>query len=109
MEVGIDIEEIERIEKAHKQFGDRFLRRVFSEEELNYCFSRKNPYPSLCGRFCAKEAVVKVYAGKLLISDVKIVNAESGKPMVFIRNKPSDIAVSISHSKHYATAVAVKP
>ncbi|WP_025209687.1 holo-ACP synthase [Hippea sp. KM1] len=109
MEVGIDIEEIERIERAHKRFGDRFLRKIFCKEEIDYCFSKKNPYPSLCGRFCAKEAVVKVYGGAIGISDVKIITKESGKPVVFIHDAPSDIAISISHSRLYATAIAVKP
>lgn len=108
MEIGIDIEEIDRIEEAYKRWGDRFLNRLFSEHEIEYCFRKKNPYPSLCGRFCAKEAIIKVFDAKISFSDIEITNSKSGKPYVSIKNKSSNIKISISHSRLYATAVAIK-
>ncbi len=108
MEIGIDIEEIDRIKKVHKKWGDKFLDRVFNKEEIDYCFKKNNPYPSLCGRFCAKEAVIKVLDVPVDFKDIKITNLKNGKPVVSIKNKPSDIKISISHSRAYAAVVAVK-
>ncbi len=108
MDVGIDIEEIDRIKKAHKKWGERFLNRIFTKKELDYCFSKNNPYQCLTGRFCSKEAVIKVFDGKISFSDIEIINEKSGKPYVFINGKLSSIKISISHSRSWATAVALK-
>ncbi len=107
MEIGIDIEEISRIQKAHKKWGERFLERVYTKKEVEYCFIKQNPYPSLCGRFCAKEAVIKAASGSLSFKEIEIINDNNGKPVVFINGKKSDIKISLSHSKKYAAAVAV--
>jgi len=108
VEVGIDIEEIERVKNAYKRWKGRFLNRVFSQREVDYCFSKKDPFPSLTGRFCSKEAVIKVCGGRLSFKDIEVVNEAGGKPVVFIKGKRSNIKLSISHSKHYAVAVALK-
>ncbi len=107
MEIGIDIEEIERIKNAHKKWGDRFLKRIYNSLEIEYCFNKKNPYASLCGRFCAKEAIIKASSSILSFKNIEILNDKNGKPYVLIDKKPSNIKVSISHSKRYATAVAI--
>ena len=107
MEIGIDIEEIDRIQRAHKKWGERFLERVYTKKEVEYCFIKQNPYPSLCGRFCAKEAVIKVTSDSLSFKEIEIINDKKGKPVVFINGKKSDIKISLSHSKKYAAAVAV--
>ncbi len=108
MEVGIDIEEIERIKSAHKRWGKRFLSRIFTKRELDYCFSKRNPYPCLAGRFCSKEAVIKVFDGKIGFLDIEIVNEGSGRPCVYVKGKLSNVKISISHSRLYATAIALK-
>ncbi len=108
MEIGIDIEEIDRIKKAHSKWGNKFLDRIFSIKEIEYCFNKSNPYPSLCGKFCAKEAIIKTYNGKIFFNDIEIINQKSGKPMVYINKKESNIKLSISHSRQYAAAVAIR-
>ena len=57
--IGVDIVEIERFRRAVERRGRRFLEKIFTEEEMEYCFSMKDPYPHLAGRFCVKEAVLK--------------------------------------------------
>ncbi len=108
MEVGIDIEEVERVKNAYKKWNNRFLDRVFSKSEIEYCFRKKDPFPSLTGRFCSKEAVIKVYGGGLSFKDIEVLNEAGGKPVVFVKGKRSDIKLSISHSKLYAVALAFK-
>ena len=57
--MGIDATDIPRIAAAFDRYGERFLRRVFTEEEIAYCTRRRNPVPHLAGRFAAKEAAMK--------------------------------------------------
>jgi holo-[acyl-carrier protein] synthase len=57
--LGFDATDIPRIADAYARYGDRFLRRVFTEAEIVYCTQRRNPAPHLAGRFAAKEAAMK--------------------------------------------------
>ena len=108
MEIGIDIEEVDRIEKAHKKWGNRFLNRLFSKAEIDYCFRKSNPYQSLTGRFCAKEAVFKAIDETVNFRDIETLNNKNGKPYVCINGKKREnIKISISHTKRYATAVVI--
>ncbi len=109
MEIGIDIEEIERIKKAHKRWGDRFLNRIYTKREIEYCFSLSDPYPSLTGRYCAKEALTKALKKRLPFSDVELIHGKNSSPELLIRGKKTDLSVSISHCRHYAVAVVLKP
>ena len=57
---GVDVVEIARIEDSLRRFGDRFLRRVFTDREVEYCLRKqKNMAESLAARFAAKEAGAK--------------------------------------------------
>ena len=57
---GIDMVEIQRIKDSIQRYGDNFVRRIFTDEEIKYCESRKNGrYESYAARFAAKEAVSK--------------------------------------------------
>ena len=57
--LGIDLIEIERVRRSYERFGDRFLRRLFTEGEVAYCLRKRDPVPSLAARFAAKEAAMK--------------------------------------------------
>src|SRR3954467_3746845 len=57
--LGIDATDIPRIASAFDRYGQRFLRRVFTEGEIAYCTQRRDPVPHLAGRFAAKEAAMK--------------------------------------------------
>jgi holo-[acyl-carrier protein] synthase len=57
--IGIDATDLHRIAAVYGQYGDRFLRRVYTAGEIAYCTRQRNPVPSLAGRFAAKEAVMK--------------------------------------------------
>jgi holo-[acyl-carrier protein] synthase len=84
--VGNDICDIRRIEKTLERFGERFLSRVFTEEERRKAFSRAHPAATLAKRFAAKEAMSKALgtgfrAGVHLI-DIGVVNTPMGRPTV---------------------------
>ncbi len=57
--VGIDATDIPRVAAALRRFGDRFLHRVFTVDEIRYCTRHRDPAPHLAARFAAKEAAMK--------------------------------------------------
>jgi len=57
--LGVDLTDLPRIAQTYAQYGERFLKRVFTEGEIAYCMRRRDPVPSLAGRFAAKEAAMK--------------------------------------------------
>ena len=57
--IGIDATDIPRIDRAIARYGDRFLRRVFTDREIAYCSAKRHSAPSYAGRFAAKEAGMK--------------------------------------------------
>jgi len=57
--LGFDATDIPRVREVFARYGDRFLRRVFTDEEIAYCIRQRDPVPSLAGRFASKEATMK--------------------------------------------------
>ena len=57
--IGIDATDLHRVADILQRYGDRFLRRVFTDGEIAYCTKRRDPVPHLAGRFAAKEAAMK--------------------------------------------------
>jgi holo-[acyl-carrier protein] synthase len=118
---GIDIVETERVRRLVDEHGQRFLDRVFTASEQEYC--QKNPkrlYEHLAGRFAAKEAVLKVlgtgWRGGIAWTDVEVLKEPSGQPRVRLSGECARIAdelgivrwhLSISHIETHATASAI--
>ena len=118
--IGTDIIEVARIEKLIKEKGDKFLNRIYTKNEIDYCESKGlNKYQHYAGRFAAKEAVFKVLNGEtdsgnsLIFKNIEILNKNDGAPYVNILDDikvdcfDTNVDISISHIKKYATATAV--
>ncbi len=60
--IGIDLIEVDRIKAAYERWGERFLRKVYTEQEAAYCLRKKEPFPSMAARFAAKEAGYKAFS-----------------------------------------------
>jgi holo-[acyl-carrier protein] synthase len=116
--LGIDIIEIVRVKKSIEKYGDKFLSKVFTEGEINYCDKKFNKYQHYAARFAAKEAVYKALASGwkegLRWKDIEIQNDSSGMPSVNTQgklqsflSKDTQLRISISHSETYVTAVAI--
>jgi len=113
---GIDIVEISRIHKAIEEWGDRFLKRIYTSYELEDC--RWN-IPSLAARFAAKEATMKAlnnYDRSIKFTDIEVIREPGGKPVLRLYNTAATrarnmgincLAVSLSHSKENAVAIVV--
>lgn len=109
---GIDIVEIDRIKAAVKQYGNKFLTRIFTDDEIKYCTSfNKLKFPELSVRFAAKEAYSKaIGTGMIGIRwrEIEISNDKKGKPFIKIKGKiMPNVHVTLSHSKNYAIASVV--
>lgn len=119
--VGIDIIEITKIKETAEKRGERFLSRVFSELEREYCEKKgPNRYQHYAARFAAKEAFLKAlgtgWQKGIRWTDVEISNDPLGKPRIDLRGKAKQIAmdldasqvvVSISHCENYVVACAI--
>ena len=116
--IGNDIIEIERIEKAISKEG--FKNKVYTQKELENIEKRGDRVETYAGIFSAKEAISKAIGTgvrEFSLTDLEILNDDLGKPYVavsekldkIIKDKKEDyqIEISISHSKKYATAVAI--
>lgn len=119
VECGIDIIEVKRIEDAIESLNDKFLNKVYTPKEIEYCDSKnKMKYQHYAARFAAKEAIFKAISKKLkdkyelTWTNVEIINDKQGKPEVlfintFINSEIESIDVSLSHIKDYAIANCV--
>jgi holo-[acyl-carrier protein] synthase len=118
--IGIDLVDVARVQAAMERFGERFLSRLLRPDEIEYC--RKFPRPALpvAARFAAKEAISKAFGtgiGRYLSwQDMEIQHLELGQPVVllhgagkalFAQRHASSIHVSLSHTPHQATAIAI--
>ncbi|WP_074016067.1 holo-ACP synthase [Fusobacterium massiliense] len=116
--IGNDIIEIERIEKAISKEG--FKNKVYTERELENIIKRGNRVETYAGIFSVKEAISKAIGTgvrEFSLLDLEILNDDLGKPYVIVsekvdkilKSKKNDyrIEISISHSKKYATAMAI--
>lgn len=102
--LGIDIVEIERIEKLNKSS----LEFIFTRDELEKSNKLKNKYQYLAGRFAAKEAFKKAYMIDAKFQDINIKNEDTGKPYyTYLNTKLDNLELSISHEKNYAIAVCL--
>ena len=111
---GIDIEDISRFENKTIQNDSKFLKKIFTENELNYCFKNANPSPHLTARYCAKEATVKalsnLYKGLVSYSKIEILKNENGSVyinMLIDELKKYNYSLSISHEKEKAVAIVI--
>ncbi len=112
---GTDIIEVARIQESIENLGEKFLNRVFTDKEIEYCISKKNmQYQHFAARFAAKEAIFKAisdcFKNKYDITwkNIEILNDKKGRPYVhFIGltlNEIQDMDISLSHLKEYAIA-----
>lgn len=112
---GVDIIEISRVKESIESLGEKFINRVFTEKEIEYCESKKaQKYQHYAARFAAKEATFKALSWKLedkyaiCWKDIEVVDNEQGRPSLNIIGMNLDdienIDISLSHCKEYAVA-----
>ncbi len=111
--IGTDLVEVARIRSAIAETGDRFLNRIYTEKEQEYCQSKACPEIHYAGRFAAKEAVMKALKSSgmndpISFDAIDIQSSETGEPIVVMDLKNGGVCrVSISHTDSHAIASAI--
>ncbi len=117
--IGVDIIEVDRIKKALDEWGDKFLKRVFTDRELSYARTKKFSQENLAARFACKESVLKAFGDTrvgIQLKNIEILNDQKGKPEVVLhgeakefaeKNNLTNIMVSMSHTNNYAVSNAI--
>jgi holo-[acyl-carrier protein] synthase len=118
--IGVDLVECARIEQSLERFGEKFLKRVFTEGEIEYSMSMKFPARHLAARFAAKEAVSKAFGtgiGKAMgWRDIDVRKKPSGEPFLVFGGGAEKLAkergvtralITLSHTEHHAIASVV--
>jgi holo-[acyl-carrier protein] synthase len=116
--IGIDLVENDRIEKIIQKWGDKFLSRVFSNREIEYCGRHAQAVIHYSARFAVKESFLKAIGTGLgrgvKLLEIEVVNEESGKPTLmlsggareYLKNAGVEkVHLSITHTKNYASAM----
>jgi holo-[acyl-carrier protein] synthase len=117
---GLDIAEVPRIAESITRFGDRFLRRVYTEGEIRYCESKANRVERYAARFAAKEAAMKAlgtgWNHGVRWRDVEVTRQPGGRPAMTFHGKAAEfaarlgavrVALSLSHTSKQAIAQVI--
>ena len=116
---GIDIIEVNRIEEIITEYGEIFLNKIFTKDEIKYCnISNMHKYEKYAVRFAAKEAVFKALdiedTTNISWKDIEILNKQNKRPFVKLNGeltkyieKIENIDISLSHIKETAIASVV--
>lgn len=117
--IGVDIVSVSRIRDLVSRQGDRFLHRVYTSAELEYCSKFKDPSERYAARFAAKEAVAKAFSTgigeHLNWTSVGVVSGDRGQPLIVLDELGkillgqvggNHVGISLSHTEDTAIAFA---
>jgi holo-[acyl-carrier protein] synthase len=118
--VGTDIVEVARIRAAHERHGEKFLRRIYTEEEIAYCRRHRDPHPFLAARFAAKEAASKAFGTGIARGfgwkTFSVMHNEHGAPLAVLDDAGKELLaargaagllVSLSHTAGLGHAIVL--
>lgn len=113
--IGTDLVKVSRMEAAHSRRGEAFLKRLFTEREIEYCMCHENSYPFLAARFAAKEALIKALPKDVRATflDMEVIRSAEGQPSFTLHGELANelagmsIHLSLTHEKDYAIAFVV--
>lgn len=108
-EIGVDVVAMARISAAVERFGDRFLRRIYTPDELAYSLGDAHKWEHLAARFAAKEAASKCLgtgmAGGVAWKDFEVRRLPSGKPTLGLSGRAAEIAAALG-LRHWTVSLA---
>jgi len=115
--VGVDIVDIARFDKVVNRWRKRFVERILTPKEIEYCNKKSNSISSMAVRFAAKEALIKCLSDSdqpgFSWQEMEIRNEKNGRPKVYLTGKLAEclknnnIFISMSHSITSAIAIIV--
>jgi len=114
---GVDIAEVPRVRESIERFGARFLRRIFTEGEIQYCEGKARRFESYAARFAAKEAGMKAlgtgWSHGVRWRDIEVVRPKGQRPTIQFHGEAAaiaarlgakNIALSLTHTSDEALA-----
>lgn len=117
---GIDIAEVLRIAQSIERFGDRFIQRIFTEEEIRYCDSKANRFERYAARFAAKEAAMKAlgtgWNHGVRWRDIEVARKPGSRPTIIFHGVAAqfaerlgtrNVALSLTHTADQAFAQVI--
>ncbi len=114
MTIGTDIVSIHRFNEFAHDINHPALKKIFTKDELDYCFSKDAAEPHLAARFAGKEAMIKaLYARNIQdvwYTDIEILNKPNGVPVVELKKDTYNnlkLEISLAHCEDKATAFVV--
>ena len=111
--IGTDIVRISRFKKLIKNNNEKFLDKIFTSIEIEYCNSYSDPHIHFSGKFAAKESIKKALlcnniCEHISLYDIQVLNREDKSPYIIIDSlKNIKFNISISHDGDYAIAFAI--
>ena len=115
--IGVDLVNISRMRDVIARWDDRFLRRVFTEGEIDYCRGRRDPVPHFAARFAAKEAAMKALGTGLSLGvrwrDLEVKRDRGQAPRLLMHGRSREIGLArggrsmllaLTHDGDYALA-----
>jgi len=118
--IGIDSIELQRIARVYAEYGEHFLRKIYTESERDYFRRWSDPVPRIAGRFAVKEACMKAlgtgWNRGVRWRDIEVLRHPSGKPYIQLHGEArrilssldaSEIHCTITHSRDHAMAFVI--
>lgn len=118
--IGTDFVEVSRIEKILQRWGDRFIGKVYSLDEIKYCQTKASPAMHYAARFAAKESFLKSLGIGLgmgvKLREIEVINNPQGRPVLKIHERIKDglnklgitaMHISITHTREHAHAIVI--
>ena len=115
---GIDLVKVGRVARLRSLYGDRFLRRVFSDNEINECQKRYSQNMHFAARFAAKEAFVKAlgtgFQNGIKLRDIEVISINGvpilnlhGEAKVIFSKKYKNVQLSLTHEDEIGAASVI--
>lgn len=118
--IGTDLADVDRIEQSISRYGDRFVSRIYTPQEIAYVATKANRFERYAARFAAKEAGMKAlgtgWSGGIRWQDLEVGNLPSGRPTLALHGKAAELAaalgtrhvhLSLTHTPTMAMAVVI--
>ncbi len=114
---GIDIVSVKRVQGMIKKWGEHFLKKIYTRQEIDYCQKRKNAFLHFASRFAAKEALLKAMgtgiSNGIRLSEIEVGVKKSGAPILHLKGRTLGMAkkkgvrkMHLSLSDEEETAIA---
>lgn len=118
--IGIDSTELDRVARVYGEYGEHFLRKIYTDSEREYFTRWADPVPRIAGRFAVKEACMKAlgtgWSNGVRWRDIEVLRHPSGRPVLELHGRAAelfaalgatDALCTITHSRDHALAVVI--